>query len=913
MKSGNIQPRPFQECLPAIALYLFSLIHVPAVCGQSSLKGVIWDSLLNKHCAAAVVMVLQPDSTIVQFTRSTNEGRFYFKDLASRNYLLFVSHPSCSPIYLQMELKAGEARDIGTLTILPRAEILAAAIVMPRVSPPHMRGDTLEYNTSGIKTRVNATVEELLNHLPGVQIDRNGVITVNGQRVERLLVDGEDFFSSDPTIVTRNLNADMIAKVQVLNRRSDQTRFTGVDDGQRIKTLNLTLKEDSKHSYFVKTGVSGSGQGYYNGNSIAGGFNGTQQFGVLAAINNTGSGNPGDDESGLTVDGPANDALGASAGTGIPRILAAGTHFSDHWNSNDAHANGNYKYGQLLTRPVSRVINRQVLPDSIYMQTQESSSSNYSNQHNFDAGFNFKPDSISALQILLHGSDLQNQGTFMSFGSSSMNDVLVNNNLRIIHSDAQNRNFQGTVMWNRRTGKKSNSNVSIVAGISKRNGITKGYVYSKNDFFGHDTTELFLDTTDQRKRIGTDEIILTNDISYSLPLRKDVVLASTYGLSYDGNNSYQETFDRGDGKYQTYVDSFSSHYRNDVTIQRMTVNLQIHNKTLLYCTIGGDVQHYNFKQRDLRKKDDLGYRYVSFSPRLKGSYAINSTRGINFDYNGRTNAPSITQLQPVQNNNDPLHLIIGNPDLRPGFTHNLNLLYYIQKSFAFNFGVNVGVTTKSISTKISTDNLGRQVSQAVNVAGNRNAGILFIFTNTLKPIGLYASIQTRLSYSRDFNYVNQYFCKTDNYQLEVAPSLAKRVEDKYVIRLNYRVAYLYSGSSINLSSSLHYWTQNLNAQISVYVLCKAEISTGILYDWRQKVYELDKKNASLLWNARISRDFFNNRLKVRWQISDILGKNTGISRQTTANQITESMSNVIGRYWMLGIGWRFTHSLKRRG
>jgi len=883
-------------------------MHSSAVFGQSTLKGILLDSLLDKHCAAAVVALLLPDSTLVQFTRSSKDGRFYFKNVTPGEYLLFVSHPSCSPLYKHTDIKAGDARDLGTLALLPRVEVLAAAFVVPRVLPPKMHGDTLEYNTAGIKTRVNATVEELLTHLPGVQVDRNGVITVNGQRIERLLVDGEDLFGADPTFVTRNFNADMIAKVQVLNKKSERAQFTGVDDGQRTATLNLTLKENSKHSYFSKTEAGGSLQRYYNGNGTLGSFNDAQQFVVRGIINNNGNSNSGSDDggAGLAVDAATNDALGASAGLGIPQVTAGGVHYADHWNANDARAAGNYSYGQMTTHPVSKVINREILPDSVYTQEQESSSSNSKNQHNFDVTLDFNPDSASALRLLLQGNNVRTHGTFMSTGKSAINNILVNSNLRTIHSDAQGWGFQSTVMYNKRIGKTKKNSFSVVTGISKQDNVDKGYVYNQNRFFRPDSTSLSLDTTDQRKQVGANSISLTNDLFYTMPLRKDVVLAGGYGLSYSRNDSYQETYDRGDGKYEQYIDSLSSHYRSDVTIQKATMNLQIHNKSLLFTAIG-EVQLYTYKQNDLKVDTALRYQYINFAPRIYGHYSINTSRGFIFDYNGTTQMPSVSQQMPVQNNNDPLHIVTGNPDLRPGFSHNGSITYYLLKSFAVNIGVRFGLTTKVISTKILTDSLGRQVSQAVNVNGNRNVSMRFSFTHTIKPIDLYTHMETQFSYSRNFNYVNQYLCKNENYKFEISSFLVKRVENKYIIRLDYKTAYFYAASSINTSAPLNYWIQNINAQVSIFFAQNSELSTGILYDWRQRLYDFDKNNTSLLWNAQVNRSFFKNKMNVRCQINDILARNTGVRRQINTNQTTESMSNVIGRYWMLVVAWRFTH------
>ena len=251
----------FPKCLLGVIILVMALF---AGYGQSpgsptgGAAGRIQDSTLNRSCPLVVVAILNRDSTLLQFTRTRKDGSWSFRGIPAASYLLFISHPSYSDYTARLVIKVDSITDLGTLFLQPKADTLAAVIVTPRNPPVRMRGDTLEYNVANVKMKINATVEELLSRLPGVQIDENGGITVNGQRVQRLLVDGEDFLSGDPTIVTKNFNADMIARMQVLDKKSSQAEFTGVDDGQRTKTVNLVLKDDAKRGYFVK-GEAGDG------------------------------------------------------------------------------------------------------------------------------------------------------------------------------------------------------------------------------------------------------------------------------------------------------------------------------------------------------------------------------------------------------------------------------------------------------------------------------------------------------------------------------------------------------------------------------------------------------------------------------------------------------------------------------
>lgn len=772
-----------------------------------------------------------------------------------------------------------------------------------------MNRDTLEYNTTNVKLNSNANIEELLSRLPGVKIDQNGGITVNGQKIQRLLVDGEDLFASDPSIVMRNFNADMISKVQVLDKKSSQSEFTGVDDGQITKTINLSLNKNKKKGYFTKMEAGANPQGYYNCNGLLGSFKGSRQFAALGAAANTGnngfSGTIGDLGTGLTVSGAPIDALHASTMGGIPRIHGGGLHYANKWNDNEGHLAGNYQYGQLVTNPVSSSRTEQILPDSIYVQNQQSKSMNNQEQQHLSVDYDYIPDTISALKFSLAGKNMQGHNEYASNGNSAFNGNIVNNSLRTIHSDVQNQSFNSNFMWRIRGKKKKERVFSILAGIAKQDNTTKGYLFSLNNFFNSNGNLKSSDTTDQRKTFNTTSLILNGSFSYTEPLWKNAVLGFSYGVSFNKSQSLQSTYNKGDGKYEIYVDSLSNHYENNLLTERATVNLQVNDKTLDY-TIGGDILHSSYRQVDLLKNGIQRYRYFNFAPRINAKYSLTAFKGFNFNYNGSTEQPAITQLQPVQNNNDPLHVTIGNPKLFPSFSHDFAVNFYNFKPVVLNVGMNFGLTTNSISTRVSTDSLGRQISQAVNVNGSRHSGLYFSINKKLKNIDLDISFNTNLSYSRSVSYIGNLLSNNDNYNTGGELSLSKYVPDKYNFSINSGVTYTYSQSLINTGVQTRYWTQAQNFQLSIFPIKNLEINTNGYYNWRQKTSTFDQNNSMILWNAFINKLFLRSRIALRCQVNNILNENTGITRNIYINQISESNFNVIGRYWLFSVTYQFT-------
>ncbi|HTR29175.1 MAG TPA: TonB-dependent receptor [Puia sp.] len=868
-----------------------------------AIQGKIQDSALDRGCAFVVVAILDQDSSLVRFTRTKRDGSWVIRGLPTGGYLLLTSHPSYDAYLARVVIKCDSITDLGTLYLEPKSDTLAAAIVTPKNPPMHIRGDTLEYNTSNVKMKVNATVEKMLKRLPGVTVNQDGTISINGVRVERLLVDGEDFFGGDPKIATQNLNADMIAKIQFIDKKSSQAEFTGVDDGQRTKTVNLVLKEDAKKGYFVR-GEAGDGpQGFYNVNGMLGAFRGPRQLAVLAMTANNGNTGFSGEGAGLSIGG-AGDALGASAGGGIPQVEGAGAHYADKWNANRNHVSGNGSFGFMSIRPYSSTITQQTLPDSVYTQAQQSSSVNTSNQQRLNADYDYIPDTVQAFRFSLGGMKAAGQDQYVFSGSSAFNDTLVNSSKTNIHGIVDNQNFNGNIMWRVRSRKTRARNFAVTAGMSEQSNTTTGYLYVLNNFYKPDGSLLNIDTTDQRKAITSLNKNFNGSLNYTEPLWKNTVLALRYNLNVNRSESRQATFDRGDGKYSDFVDSLSNHYQNNVISQSATLNIQGSGKPLTY-TIGGEVIQFSNAQKDLQKDSTLKYHYLTLNPRINARFAISKNQGISLNYSANTEQPSINQLQPVQNNNNPLYITLGNPNLRSGFSQNFGFGFDAVKPIYFNMGLNFGYMSNAISTKVTTDRLGRQISQAVNVSGSRNVGVYFGFNHKFMPVGIEIGMNFNGNAGRSVNYVGDILSNNDIYNAGGGMSIGKYVADRFNIRLGANANYSATRSSINTSQAIHFWTQNENFELSWFILPGLELNTNGYYNWQQKTSAFVGNTSTFFWNAFVSKNFLQNRLVVKWWINDILGQNAGIGRSISGNTTSQTSSNVVGRYWMISASYRF--------
>jgi hypothetical protein len=812
-----------------------------------------------------------------------------------------------------LELR-GQAKDLLKKikdTAVPKVDSLKAAIVTASIRP-RMKGDTLEYNTEHMQVPPNAVVEELLKRLPGLHVDPDGTITYNGEKIEHLLVDGQDIFGSDPTMVTRNFDATKIARVQLLDRKTDQAIFTGVDDGTRIKTLNLVMKESAKDGFFGKVEAGGDTKGYYSANGALAAFRDKEQFTALGLASNTGilgfAGGNGSAGSISFLNGNT-DALGASAGTGVPRFDAAALHYYNNWNNRQDDLNANYQYSHYYSQPITSMQSVQTQVDSIYGQKQNSQSTNRQDQHWLYLIYNWAPDARSAFKFTFHGSNSQGENTLGSNGVSTFNDTLVNTNQRTIRDNVSRVNVGGEVAWRIRIGGRTDRVFSADVGATKIDNTTDGYLYSIDQFFTAGGLTQSADTTDQRKQIISHSMNVVGSINYTEPLWRGAVLGLSYRLSHTGDDPLQATFNRGEGKYQDQVDSLSSRLKTDLVNQYATVTIQGKTGPLNYI-IGNDWIGYAYRQRDLMTDSVLHLQYGSLAPRVFLVYTPDKSTNVDFNYVASTLQPSVAQLTPVANNSDPLHIALGNPGLKPGFSQDFRLDFRHFTTWLVNVSLNGALVNNNISTRTTTDSLGRQISQSVNVDGGRTAGLNFSVNR--KVLGFDAGVYGTGTYTRSVTFVNADLSRNDAYSGGGGVSLNRFVPDKYGLQLRTNFTYFDQLSSINTAAPVHYWTQNHQGSVTLYLIRGFEVNTNVNYTWQEKTSAFGSNTSLLLWNGYVGRNFLHNKLVARFQLNNLLNRNAGISRSNVGNVNTQSSTDILGRYWMISVAYHFDKQFKKK-
>ncbi|HEU4607562.1 MAG TPA: hypothetical protein VFS31_05590, partial [Chitinophagaceae bacterium] len=429
-------------------------------------KGTLTDSSNHEMAVHAVISVLRAqDSTLVTFSRSDQQGHFKMDHLDSGQYILLITYPQYADYVDKMNLQPAQALDFKTIFLTQKAKLMEEIII--RQSAIRIKGDTTEFTADSFHVKPNATVEDLLKNLPGVQVDKDGKITAQGEQIQKVLVDGEEFFSDDPTIATRNLRADAVDKVQVFDKKSDQAEFTGIDDGQKTKTLNLKLKENAKHGYFGKLSAGASDQ-YYNGQALINAFKRKRQlsaFGIASSTDATGLNWRDSRSYGFTNDNvqvmdgggimiSSNDGdLGTQNfyGEGLPESMKAGIHFSNKWDNDKYNAGGNYLFNKLAVRSAGNTYRQNILQDSVYYDRESADSHSDKMRHAVSAMAEVQLDSSSSIKVTANGNT-GTSGGYSNYNSQALSEEneLVNSSVRNTSSKSDNTNFNASVLWRKK-------------------------------------------------------------------------------------------------------------------------------------------------------------------------------------------------------------------------------------------------------------------------------------------------------------------------------------------------------------------------------------------------------------------------------------------------------------------------------
>jgi hypothetical protein len=916
------------------AFILFSLLLSQSLFSQNlfSVKGSVVDtsssSILSNSC---VTILKSSDSLLVSYTWTNSQGAFEFDKLDIGNFLLLVTYPGYADYVEFFSLDSlSKNYSFGQISLSQKSKLLEEFVVKGRAAAVEIKGDTTEFNAGSFKIDPNSKVEDLLKQLPGIQVDRQGKITAYGQIINKVLVDGEEFFGDDPTLVTRNLRGEMVDKVQLYDRKSDQAMATGVEDGNREKTINIKLKEDKKYGYFGKVeGLIGT-KGYYEGQGMFNSFTKKNKFAVYGTAANTGRtglgrqdkrkyaySDLGGNSDGILAPG---DGLGSGdldtysgnySGQGFPSTKSGGIHYDTKWNDGKKSLNSNYKIGSINLIGSRSSLIQNNLPTGIINSRSDQTFDNFFFRQKIDGAFQVQLDSTSSLKVVIDGTANSSRSGNGFLSRSSRNETTVlNESDRTISNIGSQQLLNATEFWVKKLRKQGRSvsvNLRQVLSIDQ----ASGYLYSRNKFYGGSGQVDSIQVVDQFKNNDSHSLLLSSNLSYTEPLTKKTSLALNYGLGFYTGSSNRKSFNKSEsGTYSILDSQFSNEFELKQAYQQggATFNY-ITAKTNL--NLGTRFSSINFKQLDRYTNSEISRTFNNWYPKVAFSHNFSREKAFDLSYEGNPTQPGLSQIQPLRVNTDPLNIVLGNPDLAPSYTHKWSVFYnsykvvnnrnlLIKGSYSF--------TNDPIVDRTTTDLNGVSNYQAVNLS-NRNAFNIDFYSyyfQNVKQSNVELGIDLIGRVNTFYNVVNDNYNRTISnvYTTRLTAGFVKR--DKLEIMLALGPEYNVSRSSLQKQTNNDGWGLNSSLVIKGYLPGKIQFSSDLRSEYRERTQSFSDDFRRVLWDVGVNRKFLKKKnLRLELSVNDLLNQNVGFTRTAYSNFIAQNSYTTIKRYFMFSVVFDF--------
>ena len=932
-------------------LHLFVILFIVSCPALAQVSGTIIDSASRKPIDRAVIgLVVKSKAADTLYTFTNEKGIFRFEQVPAENFSITVHNLGYPPVTKFVPVsKALKSVDIGNVTIAFRGKLLDEVVV--QAAAVIIKEDTVEYNAASFKVKDNAVVEDLLKKLPGVQVDKDGNVTAQGKAVSRVKVNGKDFFGGDVKTATKELPANIVDKIQVIDDYGDQATVSGIKDGDPDKVINIQIKKDKNKGFFGRiTAGAGTDERYqasFNGNY----FNNNRQISLIGNSNNTnaslfnfgGGGNRGatsmmrtgmsamNDMGGIggmsnMMQGGNVNLLTNSSTGGISTTNSFGTNYRDQWGKRIS-IYGSYSYSHKNTAQLQNTYTQSFYVTNSYISNQDLDANTGGDSHRATFNMEYQVDSFNYLKISpaynFSGSQATNYSVFdYKRPDSTKTSDGSNNNLT--RSNAPG--LTATILYNHKFRKRGrNFSTSLTLGNSENNStqdVTNLSYQYVPPFVGPFNNFQYIDQANTNHNNGV-------RFTYSEPLTKTRSLDLTYShnLSYARNNRQTYNVDSVT-KARTYNNFLSNDYENNFYSNRIGMSVRTTQKKYNY-TLGISLQPVDLKGRSLT--NDSAYRPITrmnIFPIARMVYNFSRTKALNFSYSGNATQPTFSQLQPVQDLSNPQNATVGNPDLKPAITNTFNFTY---NNFNFITGkvLFTNLTVSAISNQIVNksarlNNNGASISIPENVNGYYNVLGFYAFSRPYKNRKFVITLTGSGNYNHNINLTdsinrlgtvlvqNLALTKVIGNNLVLTQGLNFEFNYKDWLELGSGISYSLndvkyrnasgSGPSAFVNSTSNAWTlsSNINLDITGTLTLKYDLDYTINSGLAASV----SRNLAVM-NASLEKQLFKKKNAIlKLAAFDLFNQNSNISRSVNANYITDTRTNRLTRYFMATFTYR---------
>lgn len=907
-----------QACLTLILLGIVVGVHAQSY----RISGRITDSSEKKSLhLAAISLLRKSDTTLVSYTRADAAGRFVLPPADSGQYVLLVTYPRFADYMDAVNLNSN--LDMGDLFMTMKSKLLDE-VVLKAQAAVRIKGDTTEFIADSFKVKDGATVEDLLKKLPGFSVNAKGEIVAQGKRVDKVLVDGEEFFGDDPTMATQNISAKAVDKVQVFETKTDQQQLTGMTNGSEGKTVNIKLKEDAKKGSFGKLMGGTDFNKYYDSKGLLNRFVGKKKISTYVTRSNVNTGSLNwddrqklgiendfeyDEISGYYFSFGGGDDFNDWNLRGLPDAWTAGGLFSNKWNADKHNVNLSYRYNSLRTTNTGVTLTQNILPSGLTYSNRYTGKDGLNQQHAINAKYEWKLDSLASLKLtsvntFRTGSTKgYNNGEFIGTTGDTVNQSFND------YDNATRRNQTDNQLTYKQLFKKKNRLWQTVFRYGVTDDENSGLNNTRIRYFNGGSFD-YADTVDQQKNFDGRSTTIGVKSTFSEPLNDKWALVVDYAYNHNHSLSLNNTFEKAfNGKYEVLVPDFSNNFELDAYSHSGNATLRYSGKKIR-AGLGSGISTVRL---GLTNKDNNvfnKYNFLNFTPQAQLTFMPKTQTNIGVNYRGTTRQPTINQLQPLRDNTDPLNEYKGNPDLEVGFNHSVSVYfnqYKVLKQAGIWANLNYNFQQKAITQYNTIDAAtGKRTYYPVNVDGNRNWNLWMNYNKSQGEKKPWFGIGLNGNGSRFINFVNGERVTTNSWRLRFEPELGISSENKYNFAINPFLAYNYTRSSLPASIDNNYWSYGVQGGANVNLPWKMEVFTDINADLRQRINAFASNTNLVVWNAGISKKLFKKDAgKLSFQVNDILDDNKGFTRVINSTFISDDRFQRLSRYFMLRFEWSF--------
>lgn len=897
----------------AIAAMLLLLLG--NLSAQHSIQSFVFDEKNGLAMEMATVRLLNPvDSSLVQGVQTDSRGSFALQKVMPGNYVLILSNVGYDSHKLNVEMKD---RDLVLKNIQLKENVQALKEVDVKGTAAQLvvKGDTLEYNATAFKTEENAVVEDLLKRLPGVEVSTDGKITVNGEEVKKIRVDGKKFFDGDMEMATKNLPAEMIEKVQVLEQKSDMALLTGFEDDDTERIINLTTKPNRRKGIFGNVrggaGLDMEENLMYDANANVNIMEGEAQTSVVAGANNV---NNSRSSRGRRNFGSVRSGLTETQNVGVNNNTIVSSNFKIGGDASLNHSN-NYS--------ISESNKESYLQDAVYTDSTYNRSETDSYEANMRLEAEIKLDSLATIIIQPNINyntsrgdsyrdyiyQLDNDTTSTGFSNSNNSGNSLSGGLRLIY----NQKF-------------------LKPGRSLTFNINTGFSQSEDDNFNFSRKYSDAITrVDQFTSNSSDRLNFDLRTSFIEPLWSVKHLLET-SVSFSSNKQTSDKlqYSAPDStaylrlnpeEYSIPVAEYSNNFENIFYRQALEFNYQYVEKTynLMLGVKGEPSQMYSTTVYGDGTERNVSSKVVNFSPTARFRYNMGRKKFVRLDYRGNTQQPSVNQMQPVKNNADLMRETVGNPNLVPSFNNNIRLMYsnFNEVSFSsFSTMMGANLTKDALVSNSIYDASGKQYNQTVNSKETPlNYFGNIMFNTPLIQKRLHFNTATSGSYTMRYGYSSKGvdlenidldnlllgdLSKTRSYDLSEQLSLTF-THDLIELGATGRLRYANSFNNLkNTAVETYDWSARGNFVLRLPY--NFNVSSDLNFSNRLGYSSFDQEE--WIWNASIDKTMLRNKavLSVKW--TDILQQQLNIRQTVGENYISYNSYNTLGSYFLVSFSYK---------